>query len=280
MGFVRVVTDSASDLPAELAAQHNIDVVPLTIRFGEESFVDRVELTPADFWARSAAMATLPQTAAPGPGVFEAAFRQAGAAGAAGVVCVALSSSLSGTYDAALLAARAVAATIPVRVVDSRSASMGEGLMAVACAQAAAAGKDIDDVAGAATDLIPRTRVYASLDTLENLVKGGRVGRARGLVGSLLAFKPVVEVAAGEVTDVARPRTRTRSLRYLVDLVRDAAPVENLAVMHGDAPDVDTFVAMLAEVHPPHTILVDQVGAVIGTHGGPRVMGLTFHAAR
>jgi DegV family protein with EDD domain len=279
MSFVRVVTDSASDLPAELVDRHGIEIVPLTIRFGEEEFADGADLTPADFWARTARSPTLPQTAAPSPGAFEEAFRRAGADGAAGVVCVTLSGALSGTLEAAQLAARAVEATIPVRVIDSRSVSMGQGLMAVACAEAAAAGKDLDDVAGVALDLVDRTRVYAALDTLDNLIKGGRVGRARGLIGSLLSIKPVIAVTGGEVAELARPRTRSRSLHSLVEMVERWAPVENLAVIHGDAPDVESLLVMLAEVHPRDDIVVGQVGAVIGTHGGPRVLAVAFHAA-
>jgi len=279
MALVRVVTDSASDLAPELAARRGIHVVPLTIRFGAEEFVDQIDLTPAEFWARSSTSSTLPQTAAPAPGAFEVAFRQAAAEGASGVVCVTLSAALSATFGSAEIAARTLEDTVEVRVVDSKSASMGQGMMALACAEAAAAGKGLDDVAGVAIDLIPRTRVYAALDTLENLVKGGRVGRAQGMIGSMLAFKPVIAVRDGEVVDVAKPRTRTRSLQHLVDRVSESAPVENVAVMHGDASDVDHFIDLLGEVHPRNSIAVGQIGAIIGTHGGPRVMAVMFHAS-
>ena len=280
MSAIRVVTDSGSDLPDEMAARHHIDVVPLTIRFGTEELVDRRDLSPREFWARVASSPVLPETAAPSPGAFEETYRRAQAEGADGVVCVTLSSSLSATFQAASLAAQAVESAIPVQVVDSRAVSLAEGLMAVAAAEAAAGGKSVDDVAGAARDLVPRSRTFATLDTLENLKKGGRIGAAQAFVGSMLSIKPVIEVADGKVEPESRQRTRARSLRYLVDKVRQCRPVENLAVVHGQAPDVDELVAMLGEVYPRDQILVADVGAVIGTHAGPRVMGVVFQVPR
>lgn len=277
---IRVVTDSACDLPQALADELDIEIVPLSVRFGEESLVDRRDLSPQQFWTRVAESPVLPETAAPSPGAFEEAFRRAAAAGADGVVCVALSSALSATFQAAQLGARAVESVIPVRVVDSRAVSIGQGLMAVAAARMAKQGKGIDDCAGAAEDLIPRTRTYAALDTLENLKKGGRIGSAQALLGSMLSIKPIIEVADGKVEPESKQRTRSKSLRYLVDKVRLFPRVEDLAVVHGEAPDCDELLDLLGAVYPRDEILVGQVGAVIGTHAGPRVIGVCFHVPK
>ena len=274
---VRIVTDSASDLPDDAVAEHGIDVVPLTIRFGAEELVDRRDLTPREFWARCALSPELPQTAAPSPGAFEAAFRRAADDGCAGVVCVTLSAALSGTFQSARLAAEAVAPVIPVRVVDSRSVTMGLGLMCLAAARMSEAGKGIVDVAGAAESLVGRTHVYAALDTLENLRKGGRIGGARAMLGSVLAIKPIITVRDGCVEPESKSRTRSRALRYLVDKVAEHPEAEDLAVVHGDAPDVDQFVDQLRAVYTRGDITVAQIGSVIGTHAGPRVVGVTFH---
>lgn len=274
---IRVVTDSACDLPQELADELGIEIVPLSIRFGEESLVDRRDLSPTEFWTRVAGSSVLPETAAPSPGAFEETFRRAGAEGAEGVVCVSISSALSATFQAAQLGARAVEGTVPVRVIDSRTVSIGQGLMAVAAARMAKQGKGLDDVAGAAEDLITRTRTYAALDTLENLKKGGRIGSAQAFLGSVLSIKPIIEIAGGKVEPESKQRTRSKSLRYLVDKVRQYPQVEDLAVVHGDAPDVDELLDMLGAIYPRDEIIVAQVGAVIGTHGGPRIVGLTFH---
>lgn len=279
MGDIRVVTDSACDLPDAVVAELGIDIVPLTIRFGDEELVDRRDLTPPQFWARCKSSPTLPETAAPSPGAFQRAFTDAAAAGATGVVCVTLSSALSATWEAARHAAEAVAGTVPVQVVDSRSLTIGQGSMVVAAARAAAAGKSIEDVAGTVEDLIPRTRTYGALDTLEYLRKGGRIGGAQAFLGTMLSIKPIIQIVDGKVEAESRQRTRARALRYLVDKVRDAGEVENLAVMHAECDDVGQFIDQVAEYHPRDRIIVADVGAVIGAHAGPGTVGVTYQIA-
>jgi len=279
MPGVRVVTDSACDLPNDLAVEYGIEIVPLTIRFGDDEFVDRRDLSPKQFWARCATSPVLPETAAPSAGAFEEAFRAAGAAGADGVVCINLSSKLSATYQAAQVAANALEGDLPVRVVDSLSVTMGLGSIALTAARLATAGKSIDDVAGAAEDLVRRTRVLGTLDTLENLKKGGRIGGAKAMLGSMLSLKPVIWVVDGVVEEESKQRTRSRALRYLVDKVAEQAKqgIESLAVMHGDAPDLDEFLDLLDAHFPREDIVIGDIGAVIGTHAGPRVIGVAYH---
>ena len=275
---VRVVTDSAADLTDEEAAELRVEVVPLTIRFGEEEFVDRRDLTPAEFYARCAASPVLPETAAPSPGAFEAAFRSAFDDGADAVVCVNISSGLSATMASAQNAARALEGR-DVRVIDSRSITWGLGSMVQAAARAAAGGASAEEVVAVVEDMIPRTRVYGSLDTLENLKKGGRVGGAQAMIGSLLSIKPLISVE-GVVEEAGRARTRSKALKVLVDKVREAGAVENVGIMHGSAPDIDEFVTLMSEVVPRDQLHVGEIGATIGVHGGPRVMGVTFQLAR
>lgn len=276
---VRIVTDSSCDLPADLAAALGISIVPLTIRFGDEQFVDRRDLTPEEFWARCAASPVLPETAAPSPGQFEEAFREAAAAGADGIVCVNLAGKLSATVESARVAAKALEADLPVRVIDSQSLTMGLGTMCILAARRAAEGAGIDEVAAVVEDLIPRTRIFATLDTLENLKKGGRIGGAQAFLGSMLAIKPVIEVRGGVVEQESRQRTRSRALAYLVEKVRSFGAVENLSIVHGAAPDVEEFRTMLQAVYPG-AIVVANLGPVIGTHSGPRAMGVVFHTPR
>src|SRR5207245_4817225 len=174
----------------------------------------------------------------------------------------------------AQMAAKSVQGEIPVRTVDSLSVTMGLGMMAAAAARLAAEGNNVDQVAAAAEALVPRTRVYGALDTLENLKKGGRVGGAQAMLGSMLSIKPVIEVRDGVVEPESRQRTRARALRYLVDKVRSEGNVEDLAVMHGEAPDVEAFLGMLSDLYPRDDIVLGDIGAVIGTHAGPRVIGM------
>ena len=272
---VRVVTDSACDLPDDLVAKLGIEVVPLSIRFGSEEFVDRQDLSTEEFWRRLGESPVLPETSAPSAGAFEKVFRALADDGATGIVCINLSSKLSATMQAAQVAAKAVGDSCPVEVVDSLHVTMGLGNLCLAAARNAAAG---DSLAAIVADVVyrrDRTKLYGTLDTLEFLKKGGRVGNARALLGSMLAIKPVVEVRDGVVEEAGKVRTRSKALRLLVDKVK-AEPLESLAVMHGQAPDLDELLDMLDPLVPRSEIVVGQVGPVIGTHAGPRVIGVTF----
>jgi DegV family protein with EDD domain len=271
----RVVTDSACDLPDALADDLGIDVVPLTIRFGDEELLDRRDFTPSEFWARCHASPVLPQTAAPPPGAFEDAYQKMAAGGATGIVVVSLSSALSATMQSAQVAAAAVAEQIPVEVIDSRSVTLGLGMIAMAAARHADAGGSVDDVAAAARSLATRTHVVGTLDTLENLKKGGRIGNARALLASVLSIKPVIEVRDGRVEEGGRQRTRAKALAFLADTVRKAGPIEALGVAHGDAADLDRMLELLRPLHRGE-IVVGQIGAVIGAHTGPGTIGVVY----
>ena len=271
---VRVVTDSACDLPPALVAELDIAVVPLTIRFGDEELVDGEQLTNAAFWQRLPDAASLPETAAPSAGAFEARFRALAEAGADGIVCVNLSSRLSATMQAAQVAAQTFDGC-PVRIVDSLTCSMGLGNLCLAAARRARDGAPIDEIVEEVTDRRDRTRLFGTLDTLEFLKRGGRIGNARALLGSMLAVKPVVEVRDGVVEEAGKVRTRSKALRLLADKVHEQ-PVEDVAVLQGDASDIDAFLDLIEDVAPRDKIVVGSVGPVIGTHAGPGVLGVTF----
>ncbi|HJR25419.1 MAG TPA: DegV family protein [Acidimicrobiales bacterium] len=276
---VRIVTDSSCDLTEEEVAAGGIEVVPLTIRFGTEELEDRTELSVEAFYERLGSSAVLPETAAPAPGKFEAAFRRHQEAGADAIVCINLSSGLSATMQSARNAATAVAGDLPVHVVDSRSITAGLGTQVRLAARAAADGAGAEEVVALVEDLVRRTHVIGALDTLENLKKGGRIGGAQALLGSLLSIKPILDLSSGETEEAGRARTRRKALETLRDRVIQHGEVTELHVVHGFAPDVDTMVDLLAEHHPRDQIRVGPIGPVIGTHAGPRVMGITWLAA-
>jgi DegV family protein with EDD domain len=272
---VAVVTDSACDLDDAVVAELGITVVPLSIRFGSEEYVDRVNLSPKEFYDKMATSATLPETAAPAPGAFEQAFRAALDGGADGVLCINLSGELSATIQSARNAAHAMEGA-PIRIVDSLSVTGGLGSQVTAAARAARDGTSLDGLARLVEDMVPRTRVYGALDTLDNLKKGGRIGAAQALLGSMLSIKPLIEIRDGVVHEAGKPRTRKKALQALVDKVREAGEIENVNVLHGFAPDGEELVSMVAQVVPRDQITVGVIGATIGTHGGPRVAGVTF----
>ncbi len=274
---VRVVTDSACDLPDDLIERHGIEVVPLTIRFGTEELIDRKELSTDEFWRRLADSDVLPETSAPSAGAFEGAFRRLVEDGATGIICINLSSKLSATMQSAQVAAQAVQADCPVVVIDSLMVSMGLGSLCLTAAQRAADGDSLESIVANVTDRRNRSKLYGALDTLEFLKKGGRVGNARALLGTMLAIKPVLEVRDGVVEEAGKVRTRSKALRLLVDRVKEG-PFENLAVLHGNAPDLDELLDLLEPLATRDQIVVGQIGPVIGTHAGPRVIGVTFQA--
>jgi len=280
MANIQVVTDSACDLTPTTAEEQDLRVVPLTIRFGAEEFVDRDELSVKEFWDRVMTGPDMPETAAPSPGAFQQSFLDAAQAGHDGVLCVTISSGLSATYQAARTAADSVADRVPVRVVDTRSVTMGQGLLAMAAAEMARQGRPLDEVADAVTDMSTRTHVYGVVDSLDYLKRGGRIGGAAHLVGSLLSIKPVIVVREGVVEVESKQRTRSRSLQYLAEKALTAGPLEWLAVADGVAPDIDEVLGIVQRAEPAHDVVLGELGPVVGAHAGPGSVGVCFIAAR
>jgi DegV family protein with EDD domain len=275
MPGVHIVTDSACDLSEELVKEHNVVVVPLTIRFGSEELEDRRQLTPAEFWQRCAASKDLPETAAPSPGAFQAAYQQAVDEGADAVLCLTISSKVSATYASARTAAEGFTAK-PVRVVDTYSLTMGQGLLVIAAAEDAAAGLGLDDIVDRTNDRIPRTRIYGVIGGLEHLQRGGRIGGARALVGSLLNIKPVIQLKDGEVAEESKQRTRARALAYLTAKVTADAPVERIAVADGACDDFSDVLESIRGIATDHPLLPVDLGPVVGTHAGPNTVGVCY----
>ncbi len=263
---VKVITDSTSDLPASFRDQLGIEVVPLTVSFGTESFGDGVDISPMEFLTRLKSSSSLPKTSQPSVPTFAAAFQHAIDEGF-DVVCVTLSSELSGTFNSARLAAQEVDSD-RVTVIDSRSTSMELGWVAVAAARAAQAGASAPDVVAAAEHAITHTSLFAVLQTLDYVYKGGRIGRAQHLFGSALAIKPIIAFRDGIVEPVERVRTWKKAIARLVELV-EPTPTD-IMVLHSDnLPDAERMASTLRERFPSATVGVDQAGAIITTYAGP-----------
>ena len=273
---IRIVTDSASDISLEEAEDLGIEIVPLSVRFGEAEYTDLVDLSVSDFYQKMAESDLLPSTAAPSPGAFEAAFKRCAEAGADGVICINLSLALSATGQAAQLAADALANTLPVKCIDSKSITSGLGTIIRKAAAAAKDGGSMDEIVALVDNLASRTRIFATLDTLENLKKGGRIGGAKAMLGTMLQFKPCLDLSSGEVVEAGRQRTRKKSLNWLKEVLESEGEISELSIIHGDAPDVEEFATLISDIVPRDQIRINQLGAVIGTHGGPRVLGVTY----
>jgi len=272
---VRVVTDSACDLPPDVCEELGIEVVPLTIRFGDREYVDRKELTTEAFWQLLETAPVLPETAAPSVGAFEEAFRALHDQGADGIVCINLSAQLSATMQSAQVAAKVLDGVCPIEVIDSETASMGIGNLTLHAARRAAQGADVATIMSEVVDRRRRQRLFATLDTLEYLKKGGRIGGARALLGSMLSIKPIISVVDGAVEEAGKVRTRSKALQFILDRIPEGN-VESICVLHSAAADLDQFIQLVQPKVPGAEMIVGRIGPVVGVHVGPGALGLTW----
>lgn len=279
---VRVVTDSTAALPAGLPERLGVLVVPLQVELGGRSGLEGVDISPRDV-AAALGRHEVVSTSQPGPAAFAAAFAELAAQGATDVVAVHLSSRLSGTCDAARMAARvSTQEGLRVEIVDSRSATMGLGFVVLAAVRAAERGASALEVAAAAREAVQQIDTFYCLDTLEHARRGGRVRATQALVGAALAVKPILQVVDGAIEPLERVRTAGRALQRLEDLAVDRAAGERVevAVHHLAAADrADTLASRLDDrlASRLDEMTVTEVGAVIGAHGGPGLIGVVVH---
>ncbi len=270
MAQVRVVTDSTADLPQETLHRLGISVVPLSVHFGDEAYLDGVEMTSEQFLERLATTRQMPKTSAPSVEAFRSIFE---GGETPGVLCVTIGSKLSGTYNSAQQAARQVT-SVPIRVVDSGSASMAAGFAVIAAAEAAQAGASLEEVERAARDHLARTHILFFADTLEFLQRGGRIGRASSLVGSILDIKPVLTVKDGEVEQYQRTRTRGKAIQVLVDWAVSRPRQQLVVIWSTNEPELQRLLDGLGRTFPREEIVVTTYGPVLGAHLGPGAMGV------
>jgi DegV family protein with EDD domain len=273
---VRVVTDSAADIPADLAREKGITVVPLTVRFGSQSYLSGVELGPDDFWEKLRTSSDPPATAAPSAGDFQQAYERLIGDGATGIVSIHLSSKLSATYQSAVVAAKEISGT-PVEVIDTLGVTASQGLLALHAAERADTGADAKTIASEIMGMRARARIIGTIDTLEYLRRGGRIGGAQALLGTMLKVKPIIGLEDGVVEPVGRVRTRAKALEHIVEMVAEYKDrLARLVVLTAQAPDTDRFLELLDPVVHVEASDVWTFGPIVGTHAGPGVIGVAF----
>jgi DegV family protein with EDD domain len=266
---IRIVTDSTCDLPPDLVLRYGILVVPAVLNLEGKSYRDGVDISRADYYARLPGLKALPTTAAPATGEFEAVYRECGDAE---IVSIHLASQLSAMFNTARLGAEASGAR--VTLVDSGNVSMALGWQVLAAAEAVAAGKPLAEVAAAAESTRERVKLFALLDTIEFLRRGGRASTFAATVGELLQIKPMLEVAEGSLIQLAKPRTHRKGVEKLVELVQALGPLERLAVMYATTPaEAKSLADRLAPLSPWPPLVVEAT-TVIGTHAGPGALGV------
>ena len=274
---VRVVTDSSSDMPRDVAEQYGISVIPQKIIFGTEELRGGVDITGDEFYRRVSSSPTLPTTSQASPGEFRELYESI-AADADGIVSVHVSGALSGTVNSARSGGDQAEIECPVEVVDSMQAGMGTGLVAIAAARTANDGGDLGEVVRAAEDAASRCETYVLLDTLEYLQKGGRIGKARAMLATLLSIKPMIILREGIVDELGKERSHRKGMARLRRVTEDFAPLDELCVNYTTTPDearafADQLSSLLPEDKQP---LLAQIGPAVGTYTGPSAIGISL----
>jgi len=275
---VAIVTDSTADLPAGLAASHSITVVPLTLNLDGQSLLDGVDIKADDFYRRLPGLTTHPTTSQPSPGRFAEAY-SALLADHDSVISIHISEKLSGTYASALQAANM---TDPkrVRVVDSQLVSMSLGLITLTASAMASKGADVEAIESKVLNMRPHLQTYFSVATLEFLRRGGRIGRAGALLGSVLQVKPVLCIRDGQVTPLERVRTFERALNRIVELTREVDRGHGVCVIVGHADAQADAERISRDLEPiAETLMIQPLGPVVGAHAGPGVVGVGCYPA-
>jgi len=275
---VKIVTDSGADLPDQLVEELGITVVPIYVRFGEEVYRDRVSISEDEFYERLTHDPVHPSTTQPGPQDFLEVYQKL-SSDADGIVSIHITGKLSGTCNSALMAKDMMEGGCPVEVVDSETLSMGLGLIVIAAAQMAKAGESMDKIVEAAKQAIPETYLFFLLDTLEYLKRGGRIGKAKALLGSVLSVKPVLTMKDGELVPAGQVRTRAKGMDKLFDFVKNAGNIQDLAVVYNTTPDeAQALAERIGSVFDKEKIRIARVGPGLGVHGGPGAILVSFRA--
>ncbi len=266
---VKVVTDSTSDILAEVAQELGITVVPLYVHFGHETYQDGVDLSADEFYRRLMTEPELPKTSAPSSGAFTETYERL-AAETDEIISIHISTKLSATYNSALVGKSGMKVGCRVEVIDSLSATIELGLLVIDAAKAALAGENLDEITAMVAQNVPRTHCIGIVDTLDYLYKGGRIGKAQALLGSALNIKPVLTIQDGEVYPMGRVRGLPKAIARIIELASKFHNIREMALAHATTPDeLEVLAERLAPLFPQGHIYKSRCGPTIGTYLGP-----------
>lgn len=278
MAKIKIVTDSTADIPKHLLDELNIVVVPLKVHFGEETYLDGVDITAAEFYEKLQNASQLPTTSQPSPADFLSIYKNTASEPGDEIISIHLSSAFSGTYQSAVLAKQLLEEQIPVHIVDSKYASYGHGMLAVTAARMAAEGKSAEEILDTIDRLRKESRIYFVVDTLQYLYKGGRIGKASALFGSLLNIKPILTVdEAGEVAPLDKVRGHKNALARIIEMLQRDFGDRALHIIIGHSSSMDAAKELHDMVVPKVNAVDSQfidIGPVIGTHTGPGALAV------
>ena len=273
---VKIVTDTLSDITGDLAKELDLTVIPLYVRFGEEIFRDRVEITSEQFYQRLVYEDIFPSTTQPTPNDFLAVYEEL-AKETDEILVIVVSSKLSGTYQSATQAKGILKNKCRINIVDSLSVAMGQGLIVIAAASAVKNGANLDEATEFTQKAVTRSHLIPYFDTLKYLAKGGRIGKAQGLLGAMLSVKPILTMKDGELAPLTRVRSLSGGLDYLYNVVANAGKIEYLAVEHATTPgDADKLAERFGGIFPKESIYRSVISPVIGTYAGPNALAVSY----
>jgi len=274
--IVKIVTDSTADLPEDLVNELGVTVVPCYVCFGKDLYRDRVDISEDDFYKRLLQDSTFPTTTQPTVEDFAKVYRELSSKADA-IISIHISKKLSGTCNSALQGKKLVENVCPIEVVDSETTTMALGLTVVAAAAIAKRGNSMQQMLDDIRQVVPDVQLFVLFDTLKYLAKGGRIGKAKSLLGSLLSVKPILKIKDGEFVPVVQMRSRAKGMEKLFDLAREVGNIEDLAITYSTTPDDARALAdqINSTLHPKQ-VRVARVGAVLGVHGGPGVIAMAF----
>jgi DegV family protein with EDD domain len=272
---VKIVTDSLSDITDDIIGNLDITIVPLTVLFGREAYIDRVTITTNEFYRRLITQNVLPTTTQPTPQAFADVYNRL-AEETDEILVITLSSKLSGTYQSAMGAIEMMEKECRVEVIDSETVAMALGLVVLAAAREAQNGMKLDELVNFVHQALPRSHFIVYFDTLKYLAKGGRIGKAQVMLGSMLSFKPILTVKDGEIAPITRLRSQAAGIEYLANFVTSFHQIEALAVEHSTQPEIaDRLVDRLSVSLPDKPIIRSVVSPVLGTYAGPNAIAVT-----
>jgi DegV family protein with EDD domain len=272
---VGIVSDSLADIPPAMARELDIVQVPCIVRFGDEEFRDRVDLSSAEFYRRLVQSDTLPTTSQPSTGVFEDIYREL-ARKTDQILAIHTIGALSGIFNASRVAAGNVRGA-RIELIDSGQVTMALGWLVITAARAARAGQSLDELRALVLDAMPRVHVLGALNTLEYAQRGGRLGKGAALVGTLLHVKPIISLVHGEVVPVENARSQKRAIERMVEIVLTSGPIQQVAVIHAAGEELAQRVKhLLATTLNEEQIVVTETGPVLGAHVGPNSVGIAW----
>ena len=267
-----IITDSTGDLPADIAQEYQINIVPTYVRFGEHVYRDGVDLTPGQFYEKLRDSNIIPSTSQPSPEDFFKVFSEA-ANNSSGIVSIHISSKISGTYNSALVAKHLLPDTFPIEVIDSRFNSAGLALTVLTAAKSAREGKDIQTITSDTLKAISEIKMFGMFSTTKYLARSGRVNKAIAVAGSILNVKPLMTFHDGEVIRAGFVRTVPQGINRILKFIESRMPISELIIVHSKIPEqADQLKTMATKYIDSNRIIVSQLGASLGVHGGPGVL--------